>query len=167
MPANLRLAPHVIGPEGVVGPNPIKVVLAEDHAAMRRSLRYLLDAEDEITVMAEAFDLDAVPRRVNELSPHVLILDLRLPNGSAVETIRDLRHSAPQTRVVVLTMETSPALAKNALAAGALGYVLKEHADRDLPAAIRAAVRGEAYVTPEVALVGKALRRHLIGNRND
>jgi two-component system response regulator NreC len=145
------------------------VILADDHDTMRRSLRRLLDAEDGITVLSEAFDLKTAAREVEDRSPNVLIIDLRLPSGSAIGAIRVLRREAPQTQVVVLTMELSPAFAQQALEAGAVGYVLKEHADRDLPNAVRAAVRGETYLTPEVAgkleamrTAAKALGRHLI-----
>jgi len=155
---NLRPAPAITDPERISIQDPIRVVLADDHAVMRQTLRRLLDAEDGITVMAEAFELQTTTRHVHGHAPHVLILDLRLPNGSAIATIRELRRNAPGTQVVVLTMEISQACAKQALDAGALGYVLKEHADRDLPNAVRAAVRGASYVTSEVAAEFQTVR---------
>ena len=165
MPTNLELAPPLADVEGASDANPIRVVLADDHDAMRRSLRRLLDAEAGITVMAEAFDLETAARHVQGHSPHVLILDLHLPNGSAVGMVRELRRQAPGTQIVVLTMEISPAFAKQALDACALGYGFKEHADRDLTAAVRAAVRGERYVTPEVAVELEAMRTAAEGER--
>jgi two-component system, NarL family, response regulator NreC len=150
MPPDLRLAPLPTNVVGAFDPESIRVVLAEDHAAMRRNLRRLLDAEDEVTVVAEAIDLEAVARRVHRYLPDVLILDLHLPAGSAIGLVGELRGSVPETQVVMLTMENSRALAERALDAGAAGYVLKEHADRDLLPAVRAALRGESYVTPEV-----------------
>ena len=118
---------------------------------MRRNLKQLLDAEDGVTVVAEAIDLETAARRVHGHLPDVLILDLHLPAGSAVGLVAELRGSVPETQVVVLTMENSRAFVKRVLDAGAAGYVLKEHADRDLVPAVRAALRGESYVTPEVA----------------
>ena len=79
---------------------------------------------------------ETAARRVRGHLPDVLILDLHLPNGSAVGLVRELRGSVPETQVVVLTMENSPAFVKRALDAGAVGYVLKEHADRDLVPAV-------------------------------
>lgn len=158
MPPNLRLAPALSDDGQASDPDPIRVVLADDHNTMRRNLRRLLDAEEGVTVVAEATDLEAVSRHVHGHLPHVLVLDLHLPNGSAMATIRELRSMLPETQIVVLTMEASPALAKQALAAGALGYVLKEHADRDLVCAVRNANRGDTYVTPQVAAGLEALQ---------
>ncbi|HEX8714888.1 MAG TPA: response regulator transcription factor, partial [Solirubrobacteraceae bacterium] len=79
-----------------------------------------------------------------------LVLDLRLREGSSVHAIGELREQAPDTRVVVVTAEDNPLFAEHALAAGALGFVRKEHADVELPAAVRAAVRGQRYVSPHV-----------------
>jgi len=158
MQPTLRLAPSPLSLEEVPVTDPIRVVLADDHNAMRRNLRRLLDAEDGVTVVAEAIDLETATRHVHGHLPHVLIVDLHLPNGSAVATIRQLRRVVPETQIVVLTMEASPAFAKHALNAGALGYVLKEHADRDLIAAVRGAAHGESYITPEVAVGLDAMR---------
>lgn len=151
MPTDLRLAPFTTRVVGACDPDPVRVVLADDHAAMRRSLKRLLDAEDGVTVVAEAVDLETAARCVHGHLPDVLILDLHLPTGWALGLVGKLRGSVPETQVVVLTMENSPAFVERALDAGALGYVLKEYADRDLAPAVRAARRGESYVTPEIA----------------
>ncbi len=120
---------------------------------MRRSLRLLLDREEHIDVIAEAADLSSALCDVHRHKPHVLVLDLGLFNsdGSSVEAIGPLRERTPETQTVVLTMEDDPAFARRAFAAGALGFVLKELADGDLPQAIRAAARGEEYISPRVA----------------
>jgi two-component system, NarL family, response regulator NreC len=159
MPPDLRLAPLPTNVVGAFDPESIRVVLAEDHAAMRRNLRRLLDAEEGVTVVAEAIDLETAARRVYGYLPDVLILDLHLPAGSPVGLVGELRASVPETQVVMLTMENSRAFVTQALDAGAAGYVLKEHADRDLLPAVRAALRGESYVTPEVAEGLEARRR--------
>jgi two-component system response regulator NreC len=140
------------------------VILADDHITVRRNLRLLLEREDGMEVIAEADDLSAVVRHVAAHVPHVLILDLRMPNGSSIATIRRLREFAPDTEIVVLAMEESPAFAQRALDAGALGFVVKDHADRELPLAVRQAVRGEDYVSPRLSTRLDALRAAGRGN---
>jgi two-component system response regulator NreC len=127
---------------------PIRVVLADDHAMMRRSLRLLLEGEADLEVIAEAGDLETVMRHVREHRPRVLALDLGMPNGSSIDAIRRLRQEVPGMEIVVLTMEESPVFARQALDAGAIGFVLKEMADEDLPEAVRRAARGLHYVSP-------------------
>ncbi len=137
---------------------PIRVVLADDRSAVRRSLRMLLDGEDDVRVVAEAGDIATVQLAVQGETPQVLVLDLQMPNGSSIEMIRSMREQAPSTEVVVLTMEASPVFAQQALDAGAMGFVLKEHADLDLSEAVRSAATGEEYVSPQVAAGLEALR---------
>ena len=138
---------------------PIRVVLADDHAMMRRSLRLLLESEDDLVVIAEAGDLETVTRHVRERRPDVLALDLGMPDGSTVEAIRRLREEVPGTEIVGLTMEESPGFAQQALDAGAIGFVLKEMSDEDLPEAVRRAASGLRYVSPRVAASLSALLR--------
>ncbi len=162
MAAHLHLAPTPTKTDKRPGvSSQIRVVLADDHALMRRSLRLLLEAEHDVDVIAEAGDTESAVRYVHSHRPHVLVLDLRMPNGSSVDTISKLRKQAPETNVVVLTMEDNPVFAQHALASGALGFVLKEFADTELPQAVRAAALGEEYVSPCVAARLDALRRSL------
>jgi two-component system, NarL family, response regulator NreC len=162
MAAHLHLAPapsqHVLAASL---PSSIRVVLADDHALMRRSLRLLLEGEEGVDVIAEAGDLASVVRDVHRHQPHVLVLDLRMPGGSSIETIGKLRERAPDTQVVVLTMDDNPVFAQHALASGALGFVLKEVADTQLPQAVRAVARGEEYISPRVVARLDALQRSL------
>jgi two-component system response regulator NreC len=149
------------------GPSPkraIRVVLADDHALMRRSLRLLLDADEGVEVVGEAEDLTTVMRHVHGHRPHVLVLDLGMPDGSSIEAIRRLREEVPETEIVVLTMEESPAFAQQALDAGAIGFVLKDFADLELNRAVRAAGRGEHYVSPRVKASLESVRRAITGN---
>jgi two-component system response regulator NreC len=141
--------------------SPIRVVLADDHALMRRSLRLLLEAETGVEVIAAAGDLASAERHVRDHEPDVLVLDLRMPGGSSSATIGRLRERAPGSQIVILTMQDNAAFAQQALACGALGFVLKEFADSELPQAIRAAARGEEYISPRVAARVEALRRVL------
>jgi two-component system, NarL family, response regulator NreC len=143
---------------------PIRVVVADDHAMVRRNLRLVLDGEKNVEVIAEAADLSTVIRHVRDHLPHVLVLDLQMPNGSSVEAIRQLRAQVPQTEIVVLTMEASPLFAQQALDAGAVGFVLKHRADSELAEAVRNAACGAEYISPHVAAGLEALRRAVSGD---
>jgi two-component system, NarL family, response regulator NreC len=147
----LRLAP-VPDPEPPADAGPIRVVLADDHAAMRRSLRLLLDGETDLDVIAEIDSLQTVLGQVRARRPDVLVLDLGLPDhGSGVEALARLTKELRGTNIVVLTMNDDPAFARRALDNGATGLVLKEMADSDLPIAVRRAWRGERYLSPTIA----------------
>jgi two-component system response regulator NreC len=162
MAKHLHLARSPGGDSETVAPSvPIGVVLADDHALMRRSLRLLLDDEDGVEVIAEAEDLSAVTRHVQGHDPQVLVLDLNMPGGSSLEAISRLRERAPETQIVVMTMDGNPVFAQRAFAAGALGFVAKDLADDELPQAVRAAARGEEFVSPRVAVRLDALHRSL------
>jgi two-component system response regulator NreC len=126
------------------------VVLADDHAVVRRGLRMLVDAEPEMQVLAEAADVADAERLARAHRPRVLVLDLNMPGGSVVEAIPRLREQAPGTAIVVLTMQDDPAFARQALQAGALGFVLKEAAEDELLQAIRSAAAGDTYLNPRL-----------------
>jgi two-component system response regulator NreC len=131
---------------------PIKVLLADDHAAMRQSLRTLLDGETDLDVVAETDSLDKLLAHVRDRSPDVLVLDFGMPDGSSgIETLSRLSRELRDTRIVVLTMNDDPSFARRAQDNGAFGLVLKEMADSDLPAAVRAAWRGQTYLSPAIA----------------
>jgi two-component system, NarL family, response regulator NreC len=131
----------------------IRIVLADDHAAMRQSLRLLLEGEADIQVIAETDSVQSVIDHVRARRPDVLVLDGGMPNGgSGIETLNRLQREARDTNIVVLTMNDDPAFAKRALDSGAVGLVLKEMADSDLPAAVRDASRGRRYVSPQIAM---------------
>jgi two-component system response regulator NreC len=124
----------------------------------------LLDGEDGVDVVAEAVDLSSVTRHVCGHVPHVLVLDLHMPGGSSIEAIRRLREQVPETNIVVVTMERSPVFAQRATKAGATGFVLKDRADAELPAAVRCAAFGEEYVSAQVAAALDGLRRAVDGD---
>jgi len=160
MPANLQVAQLSTNPDRTVQAGaPIKLVLADDHHAVRRALRLWLESEKNVEVIAEAGDVPTAIRHVKRHLPHVLLLDLRMPNGSSIEAIRRLRQEVPETQIVVATIEESPLFARQALDAGAIGYVLKDNADTELQAAVRCAARGEEYVSPCVAARLEGLQR--------
>jgi two-component system response regulator NreC len=137
----------------------IRVVLVDRHAAVRRSVRGLLAAQDDLELLAEAADLATAMRLLQDRAPDVLVLDLPMPQGSSIEAIGELRTQVPSTAIIVLTMEASPLFAQQALGAGAAGFVLKDRADTELPAAIRAAAGGEEFVSSRVAIGLDVLRR--------
>ena len=132
-------------------PQPIaKIVLADDHAVVRNGLRMLLDAESDLEVVAEAGDMEDTRRYVGAHRPAVLVLDLNMPEGSSLPAIPELIERSPETAIVVLTMQNDPAFAREAMRAGALGYVLKASAGTELVDAVHAAVRGETYLNPKL-----------------
>jgi two-component system, NarL family, response regulator NreC len=110
----------------------IRVVIADDHAVVRRGLRQVLESEGGFEVVAEAADIDGARRYVRGHRPDVLMLDLNLSGGLSLGDIPTLREECPDTQIVVLTMQNEPAYARQALGAGALGYVLKEAAEAEL-----------------------------------
>ena len=126
-----------------------RVVIADDHAVVRSGLRLLLDKQDDIEVVAEAGDVAEARRRVSAHSPDVLVLDLNMPDEMSIPAIAEIIRSSG-TRVVVLTMQGDPAFAREALTAGAVGYVLKEAAGTELVEAVRVAARGDTYLTPRL-----------------
>jgi two-component system, NarL family, response regulator NreC len=130
--------------------DPIRLVLADDHAVVRSGLRMLLDSESEFEVVAEASNIEDARRYVRGHHPKVLVLDLNMPGGSSLEAIPAIRAESPDTEIVVLTMQQEPAFAREALRAGALGYVLKEAADDELVQAVRLAAAGESYLNPKL-----------------
>ncbi len=128
----------------------ITIVLADDHPVVRSGLRMLLEAEEDLEVVAEAGDVDATRRSVLGHKPTVLVLDLNMPGGSSLEAIPAIGESSPDTVIVVLTMQEDPAFAREALQAGAKGYVLKQAASAELVQAIRAAAGGGTWLNPEL-----------------
>ena len=131
-------------------PKTIGIVIADDHAVVRRGLKQLLGAEPGFEVVAEAADLDAARRYVRGHHPDVLVLDVNLPGGSSITKIPEIREESPDTAIVVLTMQNEPAYARQALSAGALGYVLKEAAETELVEAVRRAAVGDTFLNPRL-----------------
>lgn len=128
----------------------ITIVLADDHAVVRSGLRMLIEAEPDMEVVAEAGDVDSARRYVLGHKPTILMLDLNMPGDSSLEAIPSILEISPETRIVVLTMQDDPAFAREAMRAGAAGYVLKEAADEELVGAVRMAAKGETYLHPRL-----------------
>ena len=128
----------------------IRIVLADDHSVVRSALRMLLDAEPGLEVVAEAGDVEGAIRYVRGHRPDVLILDLNMPGRASLEALPDITGASPGTRVVVLTMQSEPAFAREAMQAGVLGYILKEAADAELVKAVRLAAADQTYLQPDL-----------------
>jgi DNA-binding NarL/FixJ family response regulator len=125
-----------------------RILLADDHALVRRGLRLILDGEPDLRVVAEAGDgAEAVELATSE-DIDLAILDVTMPRMTGLQAARELARRAPAVRVLILSMHDNEQYLFEALKAGASGYVLKSVADRDLVQACRAAVRGEPFLYP-------------------
>jgi two-component system, NarL family, response regulator NreC len=148
-PRRAESAPADEGAAGA-GRAPITVVLADDHKVVRSGLRVLLESEGRFVVLDEAGDVSGTLQKVRACQPQVLVLDLNMGGESSLESIPRLRADAPETQIVVLTMQENPAFAQAALRAGAVGYVLKDAADSELMNAVEMAAEGRTYLNPEL-----------------
>jgi two-component system response regulator NreC len=117
---------------------------------VRSGLKALLDAEPGFEVTGEARDVRSALTYVRAQRPDVLVLDLNMPGEKSLPAIPDLLEASPGTAIVVLTMQNDPAFAREALRAGALGYVLKESANAELVEAVRSATEGRTYLQPQL-----------------
>jgi two-component system response regulator NreC len=130
--------------------NVIRVFMADDHAIFREGLRQLLNNQADIEVVGEASNGVETLEKVREMKPDVLVLDISMPRLNGMEAIGLIKGAVPDTGIVILSMHRSEAYAKQALEKGALGYVLKGAPSIDLLTAIRAAHRGEHYLSPKI-----------------
>jgi two-component system response regulator NreC len=128
----------------------ITIVLADDHEIVRDGIRMVLDAEEDLEVVAEAGDVESAERRVLGHHPTVLILDLNMPGEPSLPAIPQIISRSPDTAIVVLTMQNEPAFAREALRAGAKGFVVKHAAGKELVQAIRDVAGGGTYINPQL-----------------
>jgi two-component system, NarL family, response regulator NreC len=129
----------------------IRIVLADDHAVMRTGLRLVLERQSDFTVVGEASDGREAVALVQRETPDVLVMDIGMPNLNGIEAARQVAGAAPQVAVVILSMHSDESYVLRALKAGARGYLLKESAESDLIAAIRAVHAGKAFFSPAVS----------------
>ena len=145
----------------------ISIVLADDHAVMRDGVQMVLEAQPDLHVIgtadngAEAVDL------VDTLRPDIAVLDIAMPNTNGLAAAREIRQRAPATKIIFLSMHEGEEYLKEALRAGAAGYVLKRAAATDLVAAIRAVQRGDAYLDPALTRTFDDLRDRDAGRLAD
>jgi DNA-binding NarL/FixJ family response regulator len=142
-------------------PNKISVLLVDDHSLVRRGFRRILEDEADLTVVGEAGDGAEAVRLARQLKPTVIVMDCALPGTSGLAATRKILEASPQQAILMLSMHSEETLVRQALEAGALGYVLKNAVDLELPAAIRKVAKGEVVLDPQVAR-----RSVLKGERN-
>ncbi|HET6395012.1 MAG TPA: response regulator transcription factor [Blastococcus sp.] len=146
---------------------PTRILLADDHALVRRGVRLILESEPDLTVIAEAGNgAEAVAlARTHEVD--LAILDVAMPRMTGLQAAREISRRSPQPRILLLSMYDNDQYFFEALKAGASGYVLKSVADRDLVEACRAAMRGEPFIYPDAltALMREYLQRARRGER--
>lgn len=128
----------------------MRLLIVDDHAVVRIGLRALLEAEEDVTVVGEAGTVAESVAQAEVLRPDVILMDVRLPDGSGVDACRTIRVRAPAARVLMLTSFADDDLVLDAIDAGAAGYVLKRLDTDELVRAIRAVARGESYMDPAV-----------------
>jgi len=126
----------------------ISVVLVDDHAVVRSGIRLLLDKQEDIEVVGEAGNAKDALFRARALKPDVILLDVVMPGESGIEVLPKLLTESPKTKVLVLAMKDDRSYVREAFAAGANGYVLKEAADEEVVSAIREIAQGGRYVHP-------------------
>lgn len=129
----------------------IRILLADDHAILRRGLRALLEREDDMEVVGEAADGRETLKAVEELTPDVVVLDITMPNLNGIEAARQIQAKAAGTAVLILSMHSDEGYVLRALRAGARGYLLKDAVEGELIGALRAVAAGKAYFSPEVS----------------
>jgi DNA-binding NarL/FixJ family response regulator len=133
-----------------MSPTPLKarVLLADDHAVVRRGLRLVLDAEPDLEVVAEAGDGAEAVAQALAADIDLVIIDISMPRMTGLQAVRELHARRPDLRILILSMHENEQYLYEALKAGASGYVLKTVVDRDLVEACRAAMRGESFLYP-------------------
>ena len=126
----------------------IRIVVVDDHAVVRSGLRLLLSAEDDMEVVGDAGNVRDAVFEVRAAKPDVVLLDVTMPGESGIEGLPKLLHEAPEARVLMLSMQDDPSYVREAFAAGARGYVLKEAIDAEVVAAVRDVAAGNRYLHP-------------------
>jgi DNA-binding NarL/FixJ family response regulator len=142
-------------------PNKISVLLVDDHSLVRRGFRRLLEDEPDMTVVGEAGDGAEAIRLAQQLKPTVVVMDCAMPGTGGLIATRKILETMPEQAILMLSMHSEETLVRQALEAGARGYVLKNAVDLELPAAIRKVAEGQQVLDPQVAR-----RASLKGERN-
>jgi len=128
----------------------ITVLLADDHALVRRGFRRILEDDPDIEVVGEASNGEEAIRLFGELKPRVVVMDAAMPGTGGLAATRAILASAPDATVLMLSMHSEETLVRQAMAAGARGYILKNAVDLDLAAAVKRAAAGETVLDPTV-----------------
>jgi two-component system, NarL family, invasion response regulator UvrY len=129
----------------------IKILIADDHAVVRRGLKQILAEEHDMTIFGEARNAQEVLKNVREMNWDIVILDITMPDRSGVDVLKELKNIRPQLPVLVLSMHPEDQYAVRVLKAGAAGYMTKESAPEELVKAVRKVIRGGKYITLSLA----------------
>lgn len=130
--------------------SPVRVLLADDHAVLRAGLYLLIDKQADFTIIGEASSGLETISQVEELQPDLLLLDISMPGIGGLDAIPTIKKKTPRLKILILTMHDDPQYLRQALKAGASGYILKKAADVELLSAMRAVIRGDVYVHPSM-----------------
>ena len=129
----------------------IRILLADDHTLVRAGIRSLLESLPDVEIVGESEDGREAVELVEKHSPDIAVLDIGMPGLNGIEAARRISATSTRTRIVMLSMHTEPTYVRQALEAGASGYLLKSAAASELPLAIRSVMRGETYLTPRIS----------------
>jgi DNA-binding NarL/FixJ family response regulator len=140
----------------------IRVLLADDHAMVRKGFRLILEAQPDMEIAGEAGNGRQAVDLAEKLHPDVVVMDVAMPELNGIEATRRLASSSPHTRVLALSMHKDSVYVREILRAGARGYLLKDSIDTDLISAVRAVAKGDGYISPGVSdAVLTDYRRHV------
>ena len=136
---------------------PLRILVVDDHEIVRQGLVALLDRRESLEVVAQAATVAEAISTAAKFEPDVVVMDVRLPDGSGIEACREIRAARPETRVIMLTSYPDEEAVLSAIIAGASGYLLKQVRGRDLVAALESVGRGDSLLDP--AVTEKVLQR--------
>ena len=130
---------------------PIEIVIADDHTIVRQGLRKLLEEEDYLKITGEAMDGREAVQKVHELEPDVVIMDIAMPVLNGIEATRQIKQSTLKTKVIILSMHDHTRYIRELLSIGVSGYLLKNAVSHDIIKAIKAAIKGETFLSPSIS----------------
>jgi two-component system, NarL family, response regulator NreC len=145
----------------------IKVLIADDHRLFRDGLMKILESCNDIEVIGEASDGQEALKKVEQLNPHVILLDLSMPKLSGLEVARRLKKEHPEIKIVILTMHEEEEYTLKMIRIGVSGYLLKDSAARDVIDAIRNAFLGKAFFSPQVSKILAESYRDVTASEDD
>lgn len=140
----------------------IRILLADDHAMVRKGFRMILEAQADMKIVGEAGNGREALEQAEQLHPDVIVMDVAMPELNGIEATRRLAATSPRSRVLALSMHKDSVYVREMLRAGARGYLLKDSIDSDLVSAVRAVAKGDGYLSPAVSdAVLTDYRRHV------